>query len=58
MNREITSTLVYFLPLTQLMFSGKVGDWENHLTEEESQLFDTDFSKVLDTTRFHFQDRL
>ncbi|PVD33114.1 hypothetical protein C0Q70_08563 [Pomacea canaliculata] len=57
---EIKEQVAFFgMPIGQKLYrKGKVGDWENHLTEEESQLFDTDFSKVLDTTRFHFQDRL
>nr|KAG5713242.1 hypothetical protein BaRGS_007769 [Batillaria attramentaria] len=37
---------------------GEVGDWENHLTEEEVEMFDREFYKVLDNDRFQFRHKL
>ncbi|XP_076434625.1 amine sulfotransferase-like [Babylonia areolata] len=39
----------------KLYRKGEVGDWQNHLSEEETATFDTEFSKVLDNDHFQFR---
>ena len=45
---------VFILTALDTSLSGEVGDWKNHLNEEEAETFDREFYKVLDTDRFHF----
>ncbi|KAL8580958.1 hypothetical protein ACOMHN_017525 [Nucella lapillus] len=55
---DATKKKVRFLGLEleqELYRKGEVGDWRNHLSEEEAETFDKEFNKLLHNDRFPFQ---